>query len=178
MHCVQKSTCGKPDAVTCCRTTAGGTTSCRIARDANHCVAPRNGSACVGGKNAGKPCTGVGSLGTTIECPPDDSQFVTTLRVVISELTTDSSVLTSDDTGMFCPEQTSPGAMGISDARKVVETGSPLGGSGNLRAQTLVGTFCLAATGSTLVDGLGHLPATGALSAPGVLDVSGVALLP
>ena len=131
--------------------------------------------ACSGGKNIGKPCTGVGSKQTTIDCPPEDKQFIGTVTVVLPIITTGTSGLTADDMGQFCPDQTSPGAFGNAGARQVIEMGVPLGGSGDLQAQTLAATFCVAATGNAILDGLGHFPAVGALSAPGVLDLSGVA---
>ena len=50
--CAAKSTCGKPGFVTCCRTKtrSDGTpvTKCTIKRDAAHCTAPKNGTACPG----------------------------------------------------------------------------------------------------------------------------------
>ena len=50
--CAAKSTCGKAGFVTCCRTKqrADGTsaTKCSIKHDADHCTAPKNGSACAG----------------------------------------------------------------------------------------------------------------------------------
>lgn len=42
------STCGKPSAVTCCRTKANATSRCSIRRDAGHCEAPRGGTASIG----------------------------------------------------------------------------------------------------------------------------------
>ena len=44
-RCAARSTCGRPGFVTCCVTTAKGT-RCGIKRDAAHCRAPRNGTAC------------------------------------------------------------------------------------------------------------------------------------
>jgi hypothetical protein len=132
------------------------------------------GGKCTAGKNVGKACTGIGLQSTSVDCPPDDSQFLGSLTVALTTLTTGTMALTADDAGLFCPDQISPGAFGIDSVRKVIETGSPLGGSGNLQAQTLAGVFCLPATGNAVVDGLGHLPGVGALSAPGVLDLSGV----
>ena len=41
------STCGKPGAVTCCRTKESGATSCSVKRQPESCRAPRGGSACV-----------------------------------------------------------------------------------------------------------------------------------
>src|SRR5262245_20558251 len=50
--CAAKSTCGKAGFVTCCRTKTRGdgttATKCSIKRDADHCTAPKNGSACAG----------------------------------------------------------------------------------------------------------------------------------
>jgi hypothetical protein len=48
LRCASRSACGKPGAVACCQTTARGTTSCHIKRDAGRCRAPRGGTACVG----------------------------------------------------------------------------------------------------------------------------------
>jgi len=45
--CAARSTCGKPDFVTCCRTSAKGVTKCSIKSGEDKCKAPRNGSACV-----------------------------------------------------------------------------------------------------------------------------------
>ncbi len=135
------------------------------------------GGKCSAGKNVGHTCTGTGSTSTTFECPPDDDRFFGTLTVILSSLGTGTSTLT-DARGMFCPDQISSGAFGNDSARKVTETGMPAGGSGNPQAQTLAGTFCLPASGSSIVDGTGHLPGVGALSAPGVLDLSGLVLLP
>jgi hypothetical protein len=42
-----KSTCGKPGAVACCRTSATGSTSCSIRPDAASCRASLGGAACV-----------------------------------------------------------------------------------------------------------------------------------
>ena len=39
MSCAQRSVCGKPDYVTCCRTTPKGTTTCAIRRSARACLA-------------------------------------------------------------------------------------------------------------------------------------------
>ena len=47
-RCAARSTCGKPGFVTCCRTSAAGTTKCSTKRDGDHCIAPAGGSACTG----------------------------------------------------------------------------------------------------------------------------------
>ena len=45
MSCAQRSVCGKPDYVTCCRTTPEGTTTCAIRRSVRVCLAhpPKGG---------------------------------------------------------------------------------------------------------------------------------------
>lgn len=47
-RCTGHSTCGRPGAVTCCRTAASGRTSCHVKRDPSLCRAPGGGAACVG----------------------------------------------------------------------------------------------------------------------------------
>jgi phosphatidylinositol-3-phosphatase len=47
-RCVARSVCGRPDAMTCCRTNSRGLTRCAIKHDASKCTAPRKGSVCVG----------------------------------------------------------------------------------------------------------------------------------
>jgi len=48
-RCAARSTCGKPGAVTCCRTSARGTTRCSIKASASLCsTPPHGGAACVG----------------------------------------------------------------------------------------------------------------------------------
>src|SRR5437867_825051 len=46
-RCASRSTCGRAGHVTCCRTSATGSTTCAIKRSAS-CRAPRGGRACVG----------------------------------------------------------------------------------------------------------------------------------
>ena len=48
VDCAGRSTCGKHGFVTCCRTTPRGRTTCSIKRDAAHCKAPKQGTACAG----------------------------------------------------------------------------------------------------------------------------------
>ena len=86
-------------------------------------------------------------------------------------LVTAKHVLT-DANGNFCPGQLTPGAFGGS-ARTIRESGSPLLTEiPNLFATTLAGTFCVPATGNTLIDGLVDLPGPGAVSVPGTASVS------
>jgi len=48
-RCLSRSTCGKPvGTVTCCQTSASGTSRCSVKRNAQACRAPSGGSACAG----------------------------------------------------------------------------------------------------------------------------------
>jgi hypothetical protein len=46
--CYAKSTCSKEGFVTCYKTNARGKTTCSVKPDCDHCVAPKNGTACCG----------------------------------------------------------------------------------------------------------------------------------
>lgn len=48
MKCESKTTCGRPGAVVCCRTSITGETKGKVVRSNAHCHSPRTGSACVG----------------------------------------------------------------------------------------------------------------------------------
>jgi hypothetical protein len=131
------------------------------------CVA----SICTAGKRAGMACTGgVGSKGTTIECPPSDGQFTGALAVALAPVSTGSSSL-NHPIGDFCPDQRSPGAFG-GEASAVIVSGSPLGGGPGLFSSTLAGVFCLPSTGVPLIDAVGDLPGPGAVSVPTTLSVN------
>src|SRR5262249_33594601 len=62
-HCASRSTCGKPGAVTCCRTSAKGKASCSIRKSATSCRAPAGGTASVG--TSPSCCDGCGGGTTT-----------------------------------------------------------------------------------------------------------------
>ncbi len=48
VNAARKSTCGRPGAVTCCRTNQTHRTSCSVSSAADRCRAPSGGQACVG----------------------------------------------------------------------------------------------------------------------------------
>ena len=48
VSCAAQSSCGRPGAVTCCRTNSTGQTTCSIKSNAAFCKAPPGGTACVG----------------------------------------------------------------------------------------------------------------------------------
>jgi hypothetical protein len=128
---------------------------------------------CTYGKNAGEPCTPLGSDNTSSECLPDDSSFLSTMTVPITSLNTGTSVSTNPS-GFFCPGQTTVGALGLAGARTITETGTPPGGGGSVLSMTLGSTFCVPASGHPLLDGVAKLPGPGAVSAAGEIDLSQV----
>src|SRR6266849_5733634 len=126
--------------------------------------------ACSYGRRAGLWCTAVGSLNTTMDCPPTLAGFNGRLAVALAPISTGTSTA-SDPAGHFCAGQTHPGAFG-GQAGTIRETGSPLlSNLGNLFATTLAGTFCVPSTGNPIIDGLADLPGPGAVSVPGVASV-------
>jgi hypothetical protein len=121
---------------------------------------------CTSGQRAGLPCSGgVGSLQTTIECPPDAARFAGTIGVDLSGLSTGSSTLVADANELFCPGQRIGGAFGVA-ADRITEHGSPLLGGPNLFSLTLAGTFCIPSSGSGLFNSVAGIPGPGAVAVP------------
>ncbi|TMA40249.1 MAG: hypothetical protein E6J83_14105, partial [Deltaproteobacteria bacterium] len=59
--CAAKSTCGRPESVTCCRTNAAGRTACSVKRGAAACRRPRRGTACTSTRpSCCEACSGAG----------------------------------------------------------------------------------------------------------------------
>ena len=74
VRCARRSTCGKPGAVTCCRTHKNGVTKCSATMPED-CRAPRGGTATMGGGDdecAGAQC-GNGHLDPGEQCDPPGS---------------------------------------------------------------------------------------------------------
>jgi hypothetical protein len=67
-RCAKRSTCGRPGAVTCCRTNQQGRTKCFIKRSAGECIAPPNGTATMGGCASCCQSCGEGTCEATIRC--------------------------------------------------------------------------------------------------------------
>lgn len=78
-RCYSRSTCGKPGAVTCCRTKADGTTRCSVRRDATRCSASAGGTACVGVYSSCCDACGAGGCATTTSTTTTSSTTSTTL---------------------------------------------------------------------------------------------------
>ena len=65
-RCAAKSTCGKPEAVTCCRVDRRGKVRCSVKKSADKCQPPNGGAACVGATTSCcDACTNACGGGTT-----------------------------------------------------------------------------------------------------------------
>jgi len=172
-NALRTDACGVAD-LTAMSTTLAVALSSRLyltGNAASPCPRCDSGS-CTAGERAGMPCTGVGTKGTTLECPPQSSQFIGTLPVSLVPATTGTSMLPAPN-GAFCPAQTTAGAFGLAGARLIREVGQPLTLAGLGTFTTALGaTFCIPASGSSLVDGAVGLPGPGALSISGTTTVN------
>jgi len=129
---------------------------------------------CNGGDRDGLGCTAVGPAQTSIDCPPRSNSFLSTLTVVVPQLTSGVSTLTAPD-GFFCAGQKTAGAFGLPDARSVTEMGTSPSLSGLSLSMNLAATFCIAPTG-TFLDSIAGLPTAGGLAAAGQVDITSLLL--
>jgi hypothetical protein len=136
-----------------------------------------NQSQCSAGKRAGQACSTNNAARTSIDCPPDDNLFLAAIPLNLSPLTTGTASLT-DAAGLFCPGQDdnppgSAGALGVYQARTLVENGSSAAGGfvSAPGAVTLASVFCIPSTNSALVDAATNLPAPGALALGGTIEL-------
>jgi hypothetical protein len=144
------------------------------------------GRHCDSGKNAGAACTAVGSAGTSVDCRPDDALFSGAIPVVLQGASTEPTQLAASD-GKLCPGQGVAGAFGRNDVTRILTHGSRLNPLGLLSSQallTVAAPFCVASTGSAVIDGTVGLPGPGVFSVPtrlelgDVLGLLGLPLLP
>ena len=126
---------------------------------------------CNAGRNRGQACTPVGTLGTSLDCPPTDSQFVSPLGIPLSVTT--GPTTTTQPTGIFCTNQTHAGAFGQSAARTIQVSGTPASnvGDGQVHNGVLAGVFCVPATGNASLDPAADLPGPGAVSINGTMQL-------
>jgi hypothetical protein len=132
------------------------------------------GGFCDSGQNAGQACSTSNSANTSLDCPPFDAQFVATLPVNLTPLSSGTATTTAAD-GLFCSGQANAGAFGQAAAEAITQVGSP---SGNLsdgapHAGVLVSNFCIPPTGNIALDGIADLPGPGSLSLPGNAQLVG-----
>lgn len=135
-----------------------------------------SGGVCTAGDRAGLACSGgIGSFGTSNECPPSASQYVGQIFSNPIQVSTGTSVMNSDPDGFFCPGQAHPGAFGTGVlGRTITQTGA-LSGGGSLLASRFAGNICAASSGNPLIDTVEDLPGPISLSFAGTL---GVCILP
>jgi hypothetical protein len=148
---------------------------------AGHCTGIATGKACTtnadcvntcnAGRNRGQACTPVGTLLTSLDCPPTDSQFVAPLSIPLA-VSTGPTVVTQS-TGLFCPSQGHAGAFGLSAARTIQVSGTAAGavGDGQVHSGVLAGVFCVPATGNASIDPAADLPGPGAVSINGTMQL-------
>jgi hypothetical protein len=131
---------------------------------------------CSAGQNAGGACSGgIGSFGTSNECPPASSQYVGQIFSNPIHVSTGTSTMTSDSQGFFCPGQTNAGAFGTgATGRTITQTGALTGGGSTL-ASRFAGNICAASSGNPLIDTVEDLPGPISLSFAGTM---GVCILP
>ena len=71
VRCAAKSTCGKPEAVTCCRVDRRGKVRCSVKNGADKCKPPNGGAACIGASSSccdscANACGGTTTSTTTV----------------------------------------------------------------------------------------------------------------
>ena len=123
---------------------------------ASPCPVCQSGT-CSAGERQGLPCTGVGSLGTTIDCPPRANAFIGNIHVNLV-VSSGTATLVAPN-GAFCPAQRSSGAFGVLSAHTITETASGLTPAGVGAFTTSIGAVtCIPPTGNGTFDAGGDLP--------------------
>ncbi len=141
---------------------------------------------CVGGRNNGGTCTAVGTKLTSLDCLPGGADtYVGALPVSLSDVSTSSTTRNADSDGKFCtdvfgsdPGTGTPvggvkqeGAFGSAGAnvRKIITTGSLASGGLSTSTQkdaVVSASFCIPASGNTLIDGAAGIAGPGAVTLP------------
>jgi hypothetical protein len=143
------------------------------------CCTPPMGGTCSGtcayGARAGMACMSSTSLGTSIDCQPEEGggAFQAPLPINLTPLVTTQQVVTSAD-GNFCPSQRTPGAFGHGNVRRIVQNGSPGGDlTDEMPHPEILGySFCIPATGNTTIDGIADTPGPGSVALNGVAQMT------
>jgi hypothetical protein len=135
---------------------------------------PTCSGTCNSGTNAGGTCATTTSLLTSYDCPASNATLAP-FGVDLSPLTTGTSTMSAAG-GVFCPGppvQRTAGCMGNPTCEYIEENGSPAGDltAGPALASTLASTFCIAKTGSALVNTVADLPGPGAVTLKGSADL-------
>ena len=142
---------------------------------ASPCPVCQSGT-CSAGERQGLPCTGVGSLGTTVDCPPRANAFIGNIHVNLV-VSSGTATLVAPN-GAFCPAQRSSGAFGVLSAHTITETASGLTPAGVGAFTTSIGAVtCIPPTGNGTFDTGGDLPGPAAISETGTITVTAQFLL-
>jgi len=135
---------------------------------------------CNAGQNVGMPCTPVGTLLTTHDCPPRPDTLLPPFAVDLNPLSTSGASKMAAD-GNFCPGQSTSlfgaaggfGFGGQDAAHPLAECIQENGKSGGPLTDGLVHTgavlgsvFCIPATGAPSIDGAADLPGPGGITLP------------
>src|SRR5207249_4707257 len=98
------STCGKPGVVTCCRTDAGGITSCSVVNKAGNCTAPQGGTAQVGTQSSScdADACAAGGTPTTTTTTTTPTPTTTTTTTIATTTTTTSTTTTTGGACSAC----------------------------------------------------------------------------
>jgi hypothetical protein len=130
------------------------------------------GGLCQGGKNNGGGCIPVGAGMTSVDCLPNDADFVGTASLSLAGFGTGTSTL-SDSGGIFCLGQANAGAYGLPPARQISVTGALAGDlhDGNPHAAAVVTNLCIGATGNGIIDAAADLPGPGSMTVSATLEL-------
>ncbi|HZP40234.1 MAG TPA: hypothetical protein VFD84_01840 [Candidatus Binatia bacterium] len=118
--------------------------------------------------DAGAACTPTGTQGTSLACGVPLGDFQGALPVRLNPLSTGATMLDGPG-GTFCQGQTTPGALHLTGATTIKETGSPAGDltDGASHPSVLAATFCIPASASAAINSVGGLPGPGAIGLSG-----------
>ena len=82
-RCAARSTCGRPGAITCCRTDARGRTRCTIKRDQSACHSSPGGAACTGPLPCCPACAESGCAPSSTTSTTSSSTSTTTAATLV-----------------------------------------------------------------------------------------------
>lgn len=129
------------------------------------------GGVCNDGKRTGLSCVPVGSMQTTLDCPPFDGGFIAELPLTLT-LGAGPVTLTSS-LGLFCPNQITSGAFGKSAVKRIEQIGTPAGDLRDMMPHVaqLASIFCIPASSNSVLNGTANIPGPGVFSLGGIVQL-------
>jgi hypothetical protein len=111
---------------------------------------------------------------TSLDCPPNDSQFFLSLGPGTSVSSTTPRSMSAGPTGLFCPNQLHAGAFGVPAVRRIELDGMPASNlnDGQPHPVTLLDLVCIPSTGSPAADQLADFPGPQATSTAGEVQLT------